>query len=121
MVEPKLLCRQHLLGEHRELHTFAGTLRKHISVSGYMNLGELDPTKLASRHEELVTEMERRGYCHFSPLEVPNYSYVTEKACIDVEANLRDLFSRCSECHTLQTIAADIEGRIYVLTHPELL
>ena len=104
MVEPKLLCRQHLLGEHRECHTFAGTLRKRISVSGYMSLGELDPTKLASRHEELVTEMERRGYCHFSPLEVPDYSYVTEKACIDVEANLRDLFSRCSECRELQIL-----------------
>lgn len=94
LVEPHIMCRNHLLGEHRELHTFTGTLKKRISVDGYMQLGLLDPDKLSSRHEELVAEMLRRGYGHYSPIEVPDYSYVHEKSCIDVEKNLQELLSR---------------------------
>ena len=102
MVPAKVMCRNHLLGEHRELHTFVGTLKKRVSVTGYLQEGLLDPSKLLSRHEELVTEMTRRGWGHYSLLEVPSYSYVTETPCIDVERNLRELASRCKECRRLQ-------------------
>ena len=105
MVPPETMCKDHLLGEHRELHTFVGTLRKRISVSGYILLGELDPTKLLERHEELVNEMLRRGWSHWSPIAVPDFSYVAEKACIDVDRNLLDLRTRCSECKRLQELS----------------
>ena len=71
-VEPALLCRQHLLGEHRELH---GLWNIHtLGKRGY----SLHPEtvrwagKLAAlfaRHEALVAEMARRGYAHTSPLD----------------------------------------------------
>ena len=105
LVDPKLLCRKHLLGEHVEHHMFIGTIKKGISIDGYTQLGLLDPSKLYSRHNELVTEMLRRGYGHYSDLEAIDVSKCTSlKPCIDVEANLRDLFNRCSECRELQIL-----------------
>jgi hypothetical protein len=70
-LEPALLCRQHLLGEHRELHGLWNIL-----VEGKRGYAAHPETrrwagKLAAlfrRHEALVAEMERRGYCHVSPL-----------------------------------------------------
>lgn len=32
MVPPELMCRQHLLGEHVELHMFVGAINKGTSV-----------------------------------------------------------------------------------------
>ncbi|MGI9077451.1 MAG: pyrimidine dimer DNA glycosylase/endonuclease V [Gemmatimonadaceae bacterium] len=70
-VEPELLCRQHLLGEHRELHGLWIILAQ--GKRGYSAhpetrrwVGKL--AALYSRHELLVKEMERRGYAHASPL-----------------------------------------------------
>ena len=100
LVNPKTLCRQHLLGEHLEHHMLAGTIKKGISVDGYIREGLLDPSKLSSRHDELVQEMERRGYGHYSPLE--SVDYAEDGACVDVESNLRELASRCEECKRLQ-------------------
>lgn len=98
MVDPKVLCRNHLLGEHREHHTFVGTILKGINVTGYIEAGELDPHKLKERHDELVVEMVRRGYSHYSPLDQPDVSHIKGKPYIDVEANLHDLASRDCKC-----------------------
>jgi len=100
LTDPKVMCRQHLLGEHLEHHMLTGTIRKGISVAGYIELGLLDPSKLSSRHDELVQEMERRGYGHYSPLE--SVDYTDSEACVDVEGNLRELAKRCEECRRLQ-------------------
>jgi pyrimidine dimer DNA glycosylase len=71
-VDPALLCRQHLLGEHRELHALWTILtadrrgyRRHPETLRWE--GRL--AALARRHELLVAEMERRGYMHHSPLD----------------------------------------------------
>ena len=73
-VSPKILCRKHLLGEHRELHGLWNILTKHMGVGGYSRHPEtlrwVGKTKaLYLRHEALVKEMERRGYKHQSPLD----------------------------------------------------
>ncbi len=69
---PHILCRQHLLGEHRELHALWTILTK--GKSGYQQhpetirwVGKL--SALYGRHEELVMEMEIRGYHHKTPLD----------------------------------------------------
>ncbi|HUU46763.1 MAG TPA: pyrimidine dimer DNA glycosylase/endonuclease V [Acidobacteriota bacterium] len=71
-LEPALLCRQHLLGEHRELHAVWSILtngkrgyRRHPEVIRWQ--GAL--RGLSGRHDRLVAEMERRGYRHLSPLD----------------------------------------------------
>jgi hypothetical protein len=71
-IPPKLLCRQHLLGEHRELHAIWTIITQ--KKSGYSRHPEtlrwIGKTKaLFNRHKALVTEMTRRGYNHKSPLE----------------------------------------------------
>lgn len=72
-VEPALLCRQHLLGEHRELHAIWTVLQR--GTKGYSRHPETRrwEGKLAAlylRHDALVVEMTRRGYTHASPLEI---------------------------------------------------
>jgi hypothetical protein len=71
-VPPGRLCRNHLLGEHAELHAVWSVLTQ--GKSGYANHPETQRWKgklkaLYSRHEQLVAEMENRRYKHKSPLE----------------------------------------------------
>ncbi len=69
---PRILCRQHLLGEHRELHGLWNILT--LGKRGYSRHPETlrwvgKQAALYARHQELVAEMERRGYVHRSPLD----------------------------------------------------
>lgn len=65
------LCRNHLLGEHRELHALWSVIIN--DKKGYSNHPETLRWKgklkaLYLRHEQQVTEMKKRGYNHNSPL-----------------------------------------------------
>ena len=68
MVDPTLMCDQHLLGEHVELHMLAGTLARRRSIDGFIAKGLLEPGAMHERHEALVAEMAARGFMHRSPL-----------------------------------------------------
>ena len=70
-ISPKRLCRNHLLGEHRELHAIWSVLTN--GKKGYARHPETLRWKgklkaLYGRHEALVVEMSHRGYRHHSPL-----------------------------------------------------
>ena len=71
-ISPNKLCRNHLLGEHRELHAIWSVITK--KKKGYSKhpetlrwVGKLNA--LYSRHEDLVKEMKKRGFVHKSPLD----------------------------------------------------
>jgi hypothetical protein len=97
MVEPGLLCRKHLLGEHVECHMLEGSLRKGISVKGFVEKQLVEIQSLQSRHGLLAGEMVRRGYRHKSPLAgIPDRGLSSEK--IDPRKSLRELQARCAEC-----------------------
>jgi len=71
-IRPAKLCRNHLLGEHRELHAIWAILTK--NKSGYSHHPETLRWKgklkaLYLRHELLVRELERRAYRHKSDLQ----------------------------------------------------
>ena len=71
-IVPRHLCRQHLLGEHRELHAIWSILTK--DKQGYRNHPETKRWrgKLAAlflRHEKLIAEMAKRNYRHYSLLD----------------------------------------------------
>lgn len=73
-VDPKYLCRKHLLGEHRELHGLWNILTKHGGAGGYSRHPETKrwvgkEKALYLRHEHLVAEMKHRGYQHHSDLD----------------------------------------------------
>ena len=70
-LEPERLCRQHLLGEHRELHGLWVILTQ--DKKGFARHPETARWRgklkaLYQRHESLVAEMGRRGYQHQTPL-----------------------------------------------------
>jgi hypothetical protein len=70
-ISPKKLCRNHLLGEHRELHAIWSVLVN--GKKGYAHHPETLRWKgklkaLYCRHEALVLEMDNRGYRHRSLL-----------------------------------------------------
>ena len=104
MVNPKILCRKHLLGEHVEHHMFIGALRKGKNIDGFLKNNLLEPLSLYYRHEELVQEMEARGYKHKSPLTEIDASIVLylEPNKMNWKINrgqsLSDLLSRCPDC-----------------------
>ena len=71
-ISPNKLCKNHLLGEHRELHAMWTVITE--NKKGY----SLHPETLRwkgklkamyFRHEQLVQEMTNRGYNHQSPLD----------------------------------------------------
>lgn len=104
MVDPRILCRQHLLGEHLELHMFVGSINKGINQTGYIKSDMLECTALHTRHEELVAEIAERKYKHNSPLANIDGSQASKIPVamwnhkINKEAQLSELLSRCSVC-----------------------
>ncbi len=69
---PRVLCRQHLLGEHRELHAIWAIITQ--NRKGYANHPETMRWRgklraLYNRHAALVAEMQQRGYRHHSDLD----------------------------------------------------
>ncbi|MBS3783435.1 MAG: pyrimidine dimer DNA glycosylase [Anaerolineae bacterium] len=72
-IPPEKLCRNHLLGEHAELHAI-WTILTEDRQGGYANHPEVERWRgklkaLYSKHEEIVREMLARGYRHNSPLD----------------------------------------------------
>jgi hypothetical protein len=70
-IAPSKLCRNHLLGEHRELHAIWSVITK--NKKGYSRHPETLRWKgklkaLYLRHELLVKELEKRSYKHRSSL-----------------------------------------------------
>jgi len=94
-VNPRRMCRKHLLGEHVEMHMFAACIRKGINLQGYLNNQLVELHNIKKRHDILAREIERRGYSHNSELVLGkkiNAGYVDKKA------NLIELRRRCTDC-----------------------
>lgn len=105
MVDPKLLCRKHLLGEHVELHMFVGHLQRGRKLGRYTELCE--PNKINARHAALAAEMTRRGFSHQSSL---SFEYVGhEVGHVDVSKSLHDLRQRCDACRALIDLHSTVD------------
>ena len=105
MVDPSKMCRKHLLGEHVEISMFSGSIRKGVSIEGYIRNNLLEVFSLKKRHDEISEEMVRRGYKHKTDftekeqsdcLNLISETYKNYK--IDKEKSLSDLLTRCPEC-----------------------
>ena len=103
MVDPSILCRKHLIGEYREMFTFIGSLKKQISMNGYLKNNLFEPLSIQSRFNELKNEMIKRGY-------KPKKEFIYDESIIqylgesninikvNTEDSLNDLLCRCEEC-----------------------
>lgn len=100
MIDPKLMCDQHLLGEHVELHMLVGSIKRKKSISGFLDKKLLEPMAIKSRHAALVQEMEKRGMNHKSPLKEFDIGYLSIRAAtkVDINKSILDLEKRCQDC-----------------------
>lgn len=96
-INPGLICDQHILGEHFEIHKAVGNL-KHSGkwVKALTKKGFLEPQNSLQRHNELVEEMIKRGMQHKSPLNVDGVDFPIGK--VDIKKSVEDLIERCENC-----------------------
>jgi len=102
MVASELLCRNHLLGEHNEIHKHKHNFVKHHSIKNRIFPEvQIEPNSMKLRHDELAKEMLRRGYNHNSDYEQPDLGYLKEEeryAKVDINVSINDLRNRCKMC-----------------------
>lgn len=106
-VDPRIMCNQHLLGEHYEAHVIVGALNKGQNVRGFIEHGLLCVANVAHRHDQLVAEMERRGMKHASPLPEIRTDILWRWEAIDRPIDplwsTEQLLTRCAKCFERMT------------------
>lgn len=97
MVDPRILCQRHLLGEHVELHMIAGAARKGrwATLEGLAKAGLIETGALIVRHDEIAAEMLARKMNHQTPLEQSPDRLIGH---VNPTASLALLLSRCEAC-----------------------
>jgi hypothetical protein len=108
MVDPRIMCGKHLLGEHVECHMFFGSMIKSKSINGYLDNKLFEPNQLIIRHDILAREMTVRGYNHNSPIDqklydslIEYYNLSTFNNIVDPVESKYDLIHRCEHCRYL--------------------
>jgi len=97
MISPKLMCNQHLLGEHGEIHKHRHNFVKGHSIAG--RIGQIEPVNMSKRHDELAIEMINRNMNHKSPYNQPDLSkYDLSEFTVNQEESLVELAHRCPAC-----------------------
>jgi len=101
-VNPKVMCTQHLLGEHREMHQVQGMVESYehakAVMEGLAGSNAIDTTRIKERHDELVEEMLRRGYDgHSTPMESVDDT-TGGVGDVDEDESLQLLLRRCPDC-----------------------
>ena len=100
-VPERYLCRQHLLGQHREIHAIWHVIfdkrkgySRHPEVLRWA--GRLDALK--DRHDGTVDEMTRRGYQHHSPVTSVGDSTVQDLFLCSVQDQAKLLLAKGCAC-----------------------
>lgn len=100
MIDPKIMCRQHLLGEHKEIHQLLGSLKSGHSIKGYLDKGLVEPQNIFERHAKLSNEMLIRGFSHNSEVSREDFEAINKapECRVNREESKKELLNRCSEC-----------------------
>ena len=80
---------------------FAGVINKERNIQGFINNHLVEVDHIGSRHDELVKEMESRGYHHKSPIAEISYDGLTYPGFVDRVESMKLLLHRCSKCRDL--------------------
>ena len=97
MIDSRMLCNRHLLGEHFEIHQHRHNFVKGHSIEG--RRGQIEPESMSQRHDDLAEEMLSRGMKHESPYVQPDLSeYDLSGFTVDRNDSMLDLKARCCEC-----------------------
>lgn len=101
MIDPKLMCNQHLLGEHVEIHKHRHNfVKKHNMAGRLVAPAQIEPYSMGARHAEIAAEMTARGMNHKSQYDQPDVSYLPDVK-VDLEYNMLDLAARCPKCNKI--------------------
>jgi hypothetical protein len=101
-LSPVVLCRHHLLAEHREVHALWVILTQ--DKGGYASHPEVRRWRgklraLHARHDALAGELLRRGYRHASPLPpAPMDSDIQEELVDSIETQILRLQAKRCGC-----------------------
>lgn len=108
MVAPEKMCRNHLMGEHVEIHMLLGSIRLGKSIEGFIRRKLVEPASITLRHDALVAEMVRRGYKHGSPIGDDCDALLSSlpkrylrAGIVNVETSEAELRARCADCKKL--------------------
>lgn len=106
MVDPSIMCKNHLLGEHREIHMCVGYLHKGNHLNNYAFHGLIEAQSLQTRHDTIVKEMQQRGYSHRGNLFIDENTFKhlhseEYNICINPHHSLNVLLGRCEKCRSL--------------------
>ena len=97
MLNPNLMCSQHISGEHNEITKTKPSFEKSHSIKGRLYPTTLiEPAKMKKRHDRLAQFLN-----HNSPYEMPDLFCYPEgqlKAKVDKWQSLCELYRRCSKC-----------------------
>jgi hypothetical protein len=77
------------------MHMFAGTIKKGISIKGYVKNNLVETGKISKRHDELAKELLARGFLHKTPL---NFNPRISIGKVNENKNMIELSKRCVEC-----------------------
>lgn len=98
MIDPTLLCKQHILGEHHEIHKHRYSFEHEHSFEGYLrDTVTVEPLAMKERHDQLVDYLDN----HDSPYSMPDLSYMPEwhrQAEVDQLESIVTLIIRCEDC-----------------------
>lgn len=104
-VDPRILCRKHLLGYHLEMHMFLGALKEKKKLTGFYKNNLFEPKSLKKCHDLVSLEMLHRTYNHKTPMTQEEFEdgikdLTDEERTweIDREKSLIDLLMRCKNC-----------------------
>lgn len=95
-IDPKLLCLQHLMSEHVQMHMAAKRINKGQNLLGYIMKGMIEPHNVVKRHDELAQELDDRGHHHKTPIEIT--TTVKEEGHIDLLKSIKTLAETCLDC-----------------------
>ncbi len=103
MINTILPCRQHLGGEHFEMHKHIPKFRNGHNVHGrFYPIIQIQFKGYKERHDALAAEMIRRGMNHNSPLiDIPDFKLIYPEYYdleVDIEISTKELMLRCTEC-----------------------
>ena len=92
------LCRQHLIGDHGELHKHLHVFIRKYSIAG--RRGQISPLYMKSWHNALAAEMTNRGYNHKSKFQQPNLTYLPYEDLVGKanEEEVLEKLQNCPEC-----------------------
>lgn len=86
-IKPRLMCNQHLVGEHGELHKHLSSLKKGYDLTKRFIGGQISPSDYVRRHDALAEEIQRRADAR-GDLDGGHKSPLSE--------DINNLFSNCT-------------------------